>query len=48
MQEAAGDDANVIFGMVVDEALSDEMRVTVIATGFNSENKEKIIKNNIK
>jgi cell division protein FtsZ len=37
IQEAAGDDANVIFGMVVDEALSDEMRVTVIATGFNAE-----------
>jgi cell division protein FtsZ len=41
VQEAAGDDANVIFGMVIDEALSDEMRVTVIATGFNSEAKEK-------
>ena len=39
VQEAAGDDANVIFGMVIDEALSDEMRVTVIATGFNSEAK---------
>jgi len=41
VQAAAGDDANVIFGMVIDEALSDEMRVTVIATGFNSEAKEK-------
>jgi len=41
VQEAAGDDANVIFGMVIDEALSEEMRVTVIATGFNSEAKEK-------
>ncbi len=40
VQEAAGDEANVIFGMVVDEALSDEMRVTVIATGFNREAKE--------
>ena len=41
VQEAAGEDANVIFGMVIDEALSDEMRVTVIATGFNTEAKEK-------
>ena len=41
VQQAAGDDANVIFGMVIDEALSEEMRVTVIATGFNSEAKEK-------
>lgn len=41
VQEAAGDDANVIFGMVIDEALSEEMRVTVIATGFNTEAKEK-------
>lgn len=43
VQAAAGDDANVIFGMVIDEALSDEMRVTVIATGFNSDAKEKRI-----
>jgi len=42
VQEAAGDDANVIFGMVIDEALSDEMRVTVIATGFNGNAKEKV------
>ena len=32
---AAGDDANVILGAVVDENMSDEMMVTVIATGFN-------------
>jgi cell division protein FtsZ len=37
IQEAAGEKVNVIFGMVVDEALSDELRVTVIATGFNKE-----------
>ncbi len=35
IQEAAGENVNVIFGMVVDEALSEELRVTVIATGFN-------------
>jgi len=33
--EAAGEDANVIFGAVVDEAMDDQMMVTVIATGFN-------------
>ncbi len=37
IQEAAGEKVNVIFGMVVDDALSDELRVTVIATGFNKE-----------
>lgn len=37
INEAVGEDANVIFGMVVDESLNDELRVTVIATGFNKE-----------
>jgi cell division protein FtsZ len=37
VQEAAGEEANVIFGMVVDENLSEELRVTVIATGFNKD-----------
>ena len=32
--DAAGSDANIIFGAVIDPALKDEMRVTVIATGF--------------
>lgn len=35
IHEAAGDDANVILGTVIDENLSDEVMVTVIATGFN-------------
>jgi cell division protein FtsZ len=33
---AAAQDANVIFGAVIDEALGDEVRVTVIATGFGA------------
>ncbi|MFQ6103109.1 MAG: cell division protein FtsZ [Candidatus Glassbacteria bacterium] len=33
--DAAGDEANVIFGAVVDSAIVDEFRVTVIATGFS-------------
>ena len=41
IQEAAGERVNVIFGMVVDDSLSDELRVTVIATGFNKEAKLK-------
>jgi cell division protein FtsZ len=31
---AAAQDANVIFGAVIDESAADEVRVTVIATGF--------------
>ncbi len=32
---AADADANIIFGAVIDEALGDDVRVTVIATGFD-------------
>ncbi|MGL5174093.1 MAG: cell division protein FtsZ, partial [Olsenella sp.] len=31
-------EANIIFGTVVDESLGDQVRVTVIATGFNDQN----------
>ena len=31
-------EANIIFGTVVDESLGDQVRVTVIATGFNDAN----------
>ncbi len=34
IREAAGDDVNVILGAVVDEKMTDEIMVTVIATGF--------------
>ena len=33
---AADENANVIFGAVIDESLGDEVRVTVIATGFGT------------
>jgi len=36
--EEAGKDANIIFGAVIDPSLGDEIRVTVIATGFNQGN----------
>jgi cell division protein FtsZ len=35
IHEAAGEEANVIMGAVIDENMGDEMMVTVIATGFN-------------
>ena len=35
IQEEAGDEAEVIFGTVIDETLGDSLRVTVIATGFD-------------
>ena len=34
IHDAADPDANIIFGAVLDERLADEMRITVIATGF--------------
>ncbi|MGH7781234.1 MAG: cell division protein FtsZ [Candidatus Binataceae bacterium] len=34
IQEEADEDANIIFGAVVDETAGNEIRVTVIATGF--------------
>ena len=39
VQEAAHEEAHIIFGAVIDENLKDELRLTVIATGF-SERKE--------
>ncbi len=37
IQEAAGDDAEIIFGAVHDAALEGEVRVTVIATGLSKD-----------
>jgi len=37
VSENAHEDANIIFGTVVDESLEDQIRVTVIATGFDGE-----------
>jgi len=39
VQEAAHEEANIIFGAVIDPTLDDEVRITVIATGF-AERKE--------
>ncbi len=35
VQEAAHEDANIIFGSVIDANIGDEVRITVIATGFD-------------
>lgn len=41
VQQAAHPDANIIFGAAFDEELEDEIRVTVIATGFEDADSEK-------
>lgn len=40
--EAADPDANIIFGAVIDEEMGDEIRVTVIATGFNQRKTQRL------
>ncbi len=37
IRESADEDANIIFGAVIDESMHDEMKITVIATGFGEE-----------
>ena len=37
VRESADPDANIIFGAVIDETLNDEIRITVIATGFEED-----------
>ena len=36
IQAEAHEDANIIFGTVIDETMGDEIRITVIATGFDN------------
>jgi cell division protein FtsZ len=43
IQQAAHEDANIIFGSVIDPNLSEEVRITVIATGFNNSAKTQMI-----
>jgi cell division protein FtsZ len=40
IQSAAASDSNIIFGAVIDDVLDDELRVTVIATGFDKRGAE--------
>jgi len=37
VQEAAHPDAHIIFGAAIDEGLDDEIRITVVATGFDTQ-----------
>ncbi|MBN1352994.1 cell division protein FtsZ [candidate division KSB1 bacterium] len=39
--DAVGPEASMIFGAVIDETIKDELRVTVIATGFNRNGKKR-------
>ncbi len=41
IQEAAHEDANIIFGAVLDESLGEEVKITVIATGFRNQMPER-------
>ena len=41
IQEEAHEDANIIFGAVIDERMKDEIRITVIATGFGEKEERK-------
>jgi len=45
--EAADEDANIIFGVVQDENMKDEVRVTVIATGFGEEKRKEVEESSI-
>ncbi len=45
IQAEAHEEANIIFGTVVDERMGDEIRITVIATGFEDTGKKKGLSN---
>jgi cell division protein FtsZ len=42
IQEAAHEDANIIFGSVIDDEMGDALKITVIATGFTSRDTRRI------
>jgi cell division protein FtsZ len=44
VSEAAGRNANIIFGAVIDKNIEDEIRITVIATGLNHNQQTKAAK----
>jgi cell division protein FtsZ len=43
IHDAADTDANIIFGAVLDERLKDEVKITVIATGFEKKAEPSIV-----
>ncbi len=42
INEAAHEDANIIFGTAIDESLDDTVRITVIATGFGEDDEKEV------
>src|SRR5262249_53467994 len=42
IQEAAHEDANIIFGSVIDDEMGGDLKITVIATGFTSRDARRI------
>ncbi|MDX1778188.1 MAG: cell division protein FtsZ [Thermodesulfobacteriota bacterium] len=42
IQEEADDEANIIFGAVIDSRMDDEIRITVIATGFGARDEQRL------
>lgn len=48
VQEAANEDANIIFGAVINESLGEDIRITVIATGFDEKTPEEKERDQIK
>jgi len=44
IQEQAHEDANIIFGASIDETLGENVKVTVIATGFDQETKQEEVR----
>lgn len=47
IQKEAHEDANIIWGMVIDQAMKEEIRVTVIATGFGKTEEKRFEKTNL-
>jgi cell division protein FtsZ len=47
IQGEADDEANIIFGTVIDENMGDEIRITVIATGFEQGGKKRQTAGNV-
>jgi cell division protein FtsZ len=48
IRQSVDQDANIIFGAGIDESLNDEIKITVIATGFDKSRAESIDKKGIK
>src|SRR5438309_914284 len=45
IQEAAHEDANIIFGSVISDEMAENLKITVIATGFNGRDTRRIERN---